>query len=177
LGGQPPPVEEPDEEPEQQNPMMTQDVGGVTMAINRATGKTDWATTLVGALPKLGETAQKVFGEYQKIVKHQHDSAVSVMRERTNLANAVVAAQQAMQTGAGQAPSQRQALPQPAPTQQTQSASQPVVQSQPAQPAQAQAQAQPVPQSRPVPVPVPAAPVAPPKKPGGVPIPTGPIWG
>ena len=149
---------EPDEPPPQQNPMMTQDVGGVTMAISRETGKTDWPTTLIGALPKIGETAKSVFTEYQKAVRQQHDLTVNAMRQRTEMANAFTRAQQSMQP---------QVLPAVQPQQQT-------PQAQPRPPVQQQPQ--PPQQARP---PVGVGQIAPPARKPAVsnPVPTGPIWG
>ena len=142
-----PPLDDEEEEEEQvPSPIITQDVGGMPMAISRATGKMDIGMTALGAIPKLMSIAKDGLAEYNKIVDKQAMHTAKLMADRTALANAVTAA--ATATGR---PQQPQALPQA--------------------PMQA-APPQPPPPPRP---PVQAAPPAPPPK-RGVTVPNGPLW-
>lgn len=96
-----------EEEPEPPNPIQTQDVGGVTMVIRD--GKTDWAATAVGAIPKMLEGLKAGVAEYQKVVNHQAALTSRAVAERKALADSVVAAQRVIQTP----PTQIAAAPQP----------------------------------------------------------------
>jgi hypothetical protein len=130
--------------------MLTQDVGGISMALDRATGKVAWAPTLVGALPKISEFVTKGVDQYRKIVDHQAALTNNAVKQRIELANAVSRAQN---------PQVPVLPPQPQPPQAPQ----------PPPPQAAPVQAAPPP--RPAPVPPPA-----PKKPT-IPVPSGPLWG
>jgi hypothetical protein len=105
----PPLDDEEEEESQAPNPMIVQDVGGIAMAIDRATGKTNWAATAMGAIPKLVDAAKSGLTEYQKLMDRQAAQTSRVLQERTHLANAVAAA-----TGRVQQ-QQPQALPAPVP--------------------------------------------------------------
>ena len=147
-----PDVEE--EEPPPPNPLITTDVGGITMAIDRATGKTNWPATLMGAIPKIVDTGKSALHEYQKMMDRQNAQTAQLVQQRINLANAVKAAQTPQQPALQQAPQQ---------------APQPQIQVRPAPPPQAAAS---------VPASVPARPAQPvPVKKPSVPMPNGPIWG
>jgi hypothetical protein len=97
--------------PEPENPIQTQDVGGITMAYDRRTGKTNWAATLMGAAPKLAETAKTIVGEVGKLQRQQHEMTMRTVAGRTELARAITAAQQ----GVGQVPAPAALPPQPRP--------------------------------------------------------------
>lgn len=141
---------EPEEPPQPPNPLMTTDVGGITMAIDRATGKTNWPATLMGALPKIGDTFKSGLAEYQKLMDRNAQQTARVMHDRTVLANAIAAAK-----GSGTPPAAPPAALPPAPqVQQAQHVTPPTS----------------APQQRPQ---VPAQPA---RKPV-MPMPNGPIWG
>jgi hypothetical protein len=145
--------EEPENEPPPPNPLMTTDVGGITMAIDRATGKTNWPATLMGALPKIGDTFKSGLAEYQKLMDRNAQQTARVMHDRTVLANAIAAAK-----GGGTPPAvPPAALP-------------------PAQPAQQPAQ-QVAPPVQQAPQQKPQAPAPPPPRKPAMPMPNGPIWG
>jgi hypothetical protein len=92
-GGEPEP-EEIDEPPPAPNPIVTQEVGGITMAIHRDTGKTDWPATLMGAIPKVVDAAKSGLAEYQKMMDRQAQMTQRAVQDRIALARAVAAAQQ-----------------------------------------------------------------------------------
>jgi hypothetical protein len=141
------PDDGPQDVPQVPPAMLTQDVGGISMALDRATGKVAWAPTIVGALPKISEFFSKGVDQYRKIVDHQAALTAGAVRQRIELANAVARVQQP----------QAQVLPASIPT----------------PPVQAVPPVQAAPPPRPQPPPAP--PVAP-KKPT-IPMPTGPLWG
>jgi hypothetical protein len=104
-----PPTDEP-EEPEipapPPDPKTIQDVAGISMVFDRATGKTDWGPTLLAALPKIFETGKGVFDAYQRTVAQKHAVVDAVTRRRIEMA----------QVGMGRVPMQgrpRPPLPQP----------------------------------------------------------------
>jgi len=141
------PDDGPQDAPQVPPAMLTQDVGGISMALDRSTGKVAWAPTLVGALPKISEFVTKGVDQYRKIVDHQAALTAGAVKQRIELANAVARVQQP----------QPQALPAPPPP-----------------PVQAAPPVQVAPPPRPAPPPPPAPPA--PKKPT-IPVPTGPLWG
>ena len=142
------PDDGPQDAPQVPPAMLTQDVGGISMALDRATGKVAWAPTIVGALPKLSEFVTKGIDQYKKIIDHQATLTAGAVKQRIELANAVARVQQP----------QAQALPAPTPP--------------PVQAAPPPVQAAPPPRPAPPPPPAPPAP-----KKTTIPVPTGPLWG
>jgi len=84
----------PEAQAELPNPLITQEVGPVTMALNRD-GSTNWPATLLGAVPKVIDTAKSAMTEYQKIVEKQAETTAKMVQQRTDLAKAVTEAQRA----------------------------------------------------------------------------------
>jgi hypothetical protein len=141
-------LEQEPETPQPPNPIMTTDVGGITMAIDRSTGKTNWPATLMGAIPKVVDAAKSGLTEYQKIMDRNAAHAARLMQDRTAMANAISVAR-------GTAPAQPAALPAPPQPQPQQAAPPPPPR---------------VPQAAPV------APSPPPARKPAMPLPNGPIW-
>lgn len=124
AGPQAPVVEEeegpPPDAPQAPPAMLTQDVGGLSIALDRVTGKTNWPVTLMAALPKLGETISKGVDQYKRVVDHQAALTANAVKHRIDLANAVRAAQSPPpavlpQQSPQQAPQQQAAPPVPRP--------------------------------------------------------------
>jgi hypothetical protein len=149
-------LEQEPETPQAPNPIMTTDVGGITMAIDRSTGKTNWPATLMGAIPKVVDAAKSGLTEYQKIMDRNAAHAARLIQDRTAMANAIAVAR-------GTVPAQPAALPAPA---------QPPAH-QPPHP-QPQQVAPPPPRA---PQTAPVAPSPPPARKPAMPLPNGPIWG
>jgi hypothetical protein len=106
-----PPVDEEPEEEEAPNPLMTQDIGGgIVMSINRKDGSTNWPATLLGAVPKLVDSARAGFKDYQSAIERSAALTSRTTQERIALANAIKGVQQ---------PQQPQALPARPPSPQT----------------------------------------------------------
>jgi len=144
------PDDGPQDAPQVPPAMLTQDVGGISMALDRATGKVAWAPTLVGALPKISDAITKGVDQYRKIIDHQAALTAGAVKQRIELANAVTRAQQPVTQVLPAAPPQQAPVPPPIS----------------AMPVQA------APPPRPAPPPAPPAP----KKPT-IPVPSGPLWG
>jgi len=93
---------EPDAPATPESPRIVQDVGGLHMIIDKATGKTNWAETVLGAMPKLADAGRSILGEFQKTMEKQALLTSRAVAERTHLAASVESAARA-QTQAAQA--------------------------------------------------------------------------
>jgi len=90
-----------------ESPKQTVDIGDVKMVIDRATGQTDWPSTLLGAAPKIIDSAKGVIDTYQKMTAKQAEQAHQIQQRQLQILE-----QQRRQQ---QAPAQAQPQPQPQP--------------------------------------------------------------
>jgi hypothetical protein len=69
---------------------VTHPIGeGLSMVINKKDGTTNWAATLIGALPKFMEIGKGAVAEYSKVVDRQAAVAKQTLEGRIRLADAV----------------------------------------------------------------------------------------